>query len=209
MKYNAFVFLFMILIGCNMPEVKTGKPLSYHFDAPAGIWEASFPLGNGRLGLMPDGGVDTENIVLNEISMWSGSKQDTDNPQAYHSLGTIRKLLFEGRNDEAQELMYNTFVCKGEGSGQGQGANVPYGSYQLLGNLVLNYDYQGTSDSIFGYRRELNLDNAIATASFRRGKVTYNREVFTSFADDLGVIHLTADADRALNFSFGMNTRTL
>ena len=42
MKYNAFVFLFMILIGCNMPEVKTGKPLSYHFDAPAGIWEASF-----------------------------------------------------------------------------------------------------------------------------------------------------------------------
>ena len=54
MKYNAFVFLFMILIGCNMPEVKTGKPLSYHFDAPAGIWEASFPLGNGRLGLMPD-----------------------------------------------------------------------------------------------------------------------------------------------------------
>ena len=116
MKYNAFVFLFMILIGCNMPEVKTGKPLSYHFDAPAGIWEASFPLGNGRLGLMPDGGVDTENIVLNEISMWSGSKQDTDNPQAYHSLGTIRKLLFEGRNDEAQELMYNTFVCKGEGS---------------------------------------------------------------------------------------------
>ena len=48
MKYNAFVFLFMILIGCNMPEVKTGKPLSYHFDAPAGIWEASFPLGNGR-----------------------------------------------------------------------------------------------------------------------------------------------------------------
>ena len=49
MKYNAFVFLFMILIGCNMPEVKTGKPLSYHFDAPAGIWEASFPLGNGRL----------------------------------------------------------------------------------------------------------------------------------------------------------------
>ena len=35
--------------------------------------------------------------------------------------------------------------------------------------------------------------------------MTYNREVFTSFADDLGVIHLTADADRALNFSFGMN----
>ena len=57
-----------------MPEVKTGKSLSYHFDAPAEIWEETLPLGNGRLGLMPDGGVDTEKIVLNEISMWSGSK---------------------------------------------------------------------------------------------------------------------------------------
>ena len=73
MKYNAFVFLFMILIGCNMPEVKTGKPLSYHFDAPAGIWEASFPLGNGRLGLMPDGGVDTIQIIRRHITRWARS----------------------------------------------------------------------------------------------------------------------------------------
>ena len=40
MKYNAFVFLFMIMIGCNMPEVKTGKKLYNHFDDPAGICEA-------------------------------------------------------------------------------------------------------------------------------------------------------------------------
>ncbi|MCD7851205.1 MAG: glycoside hydrolase family 95 protein [Parabacteroides sp.] len=205
MKLKCLSFILLFLTGCNMPDVKTGKPLSYHFNAPANIWEETFPLGNGRLGLMPDGGVERENIVLNEISMWSGSKQDTDNPQAYYSLAQIRRLLFEGRNDEAQELMYNTFVCKGAGSGQGQGANVSYGSYQLLGNLTLDYDYQGAADSISGYRRELNLDNAIATASFKKGKVNYDREVFTSFADDLGVIRLTADADKALNFSFGMN----
>ena len=48
MKYNAFVFLFMILVGCNMPEVKTGKPLSYHFDAPAGI-NPRRPLPNGNV----------------------------------------------------------------------------------------------------------------------------------------------------------------
>ena len=82
MKLKCLSFVLLILAGCNMPEVKTGKSLSYHFDAPAEIWEETLPLGNGRLGLMPDGGVDTEKIVLNEISMWSGSKQDTDNPQA-------------------------------------------------------------------------------------------------------------------------------
>lgn len=197
--------LLLVLVGCSMPSVKNGKSLAYHFDAPAQLWEETFPLGNGRIGMMPDGGIESEKIVLNDISMWSGSKQDANNPQAYASLGTIRKLLFEGKNDEAQQLMYQTFICKGEGSGQGQGAKVPYGSYQILGNLLLNYSYPGVTDSIVAYRRELSLEDAIATATFKRGKVNYNREAFTSFADDLGVIRLTADTDKSLNFSIGMN----
>lgn len=199
------VALLVLLTACEMPEMQSGSKLAYHFDEPARIWEETLPLGNGRLGMMPDGGIDKENILLNEISMWSGSKQDTDNPQAVWSLANIRRLLFEGKNDEAQELMYRTFVCKGAGSGQGQGANVPYGSYQLLGNLVLDYVYSDESDSVAAYRRELNLNDAIASTSFRKGKVNYSRESFTSFSGDLGVVHLMADADKALNFSLGMN----
>lgn len=195
----------LFLWGCNVPEMKSGNALSYYFDTPARIWEETFPLGNGRLGMMPDGGVDTEKFVLNEISMWSGSKQVTDNPQALYALPAIRKLLFEGRNDEAQELMYRTFVCKGPGSGEGQGAKVPYGSYQLFGNLLLDYEYPSGKDSVSAYNRTLNLNEAIASVSFRKGKTTFNREAFTSFSDDLGVIRLTADVDNSLNFSVGMN----
>ena len=197
--------LLLLLAACDMPDIKTGNKVAYHFDEPAHIWEETLPLGNGRLGMMPDGGVGKENILLNEISMWSGSKQNTDNPQAVMSLATIRRLLFEGRNDEAQELMYRTFVCGGAGSGQGQGAKVPYGSYQLLGNLVLDYSYNDASDSIAAYRRELNLGDAIASTTFRKGKVNYSREAFTSFSGDLGIVHLMADADKALNFTVGMN----
>lgn len=197
--------LLLLLAACDMPDIKTGNKLAYHFDEPARIWEETLPLGNGRLGMMPDGGVGKENILLNEISMWSGSKQDTDNPQAVMSLATIRRLLFEGRNDEAQELMYRTFVCGGAGSGQGQGAKVPYGSYQLLGHLMLDYTYTDGSDSIAAYRRELNLGDAIASTTFRKGKVNYSREAFTSFSGDLGIVHLMADADKALNFTVGMN----
>ena len=79
---------------------------SYHFDSPARLWEECLPLGNGRIGMMPDGGIEHENIVLNEISMWSGSKDDGMNPQAKGSLARIRQLLFEGKNAEAQQLMY-------------------------------------------------------------------------------------------------------
>ena len=201
----SIVALLVLLASCDMAEVKTANKIAYHFDEPARIWEETLPLGNGRLGMMPDGGINKENILLNEISMWSGSKQDTDNPQAVWSLANIRRLLFEGKNDEAQDLMYRTFVCKGAGSGQGQGANVPYGSYQLLGNLVLDYVYVDGSDSVAAYRRELNLNDAIASTSFRKGKVNYSRESFTSFSGDLGVVHLMADADKALNFTVGMN----
>lgn len=204
-KINLIPFLAccLLLMSCTNPKEQS---LSYFFDKPAQIWEESLPLGNGRIGLMPDGGIERESILLNEISLWSGSKQDTDNPAAYHSLARIRQLLFEGRNDEAQHLMYETFVCKGAGSNRGDGANAPYGSYQLLGNLILQYQYPGNnSQSVTDYRRELDLANAVSTVSFRKGEVGYKREVFTSFSEDVGVIRLTSESDKALHFTLGMN----
>lgn len=189
-----------------MPQKEQAPVWSYHFDAPARIWEETLPLGNGRIGMMPDGGIERETFVLNEISLWSGGKQDAANPYANRYLNFIRQLLFAGRNDEAQDLMYKTFVCRGEGSGQGNGANLPYGSFQMLGHLTLHYTYlRETEDSIADYRRELNLNEATAGLSFRRGSIRYRREAFTSFGSDLGVIHLSADKENALNFTLGMN----
>ncbi|MDR1623446.1 MAG: glycoside hydrolase family 95 protein [Tannerellaceae bacterium] len=196
----------LLLAGCTLPRQRQDNPLTCFFDSPATIWEATFPLGNGRLGMMPDGGIEKETIVLNEISMWSGGRQETGNPYAIYALPAIRRLLFQGRNDEAQELMYQSFVCKGEGSGQGSGANVPYGSYQLLGNLTLHYTYPaGAPSPLSSYRRELNLHNALSTVTFWKGDVSYEREMFTSFAGDLGVVHLTASAGESIHFRLGLN----
>src|SRR3954470_25055300 len=72
------------------------------FDAPATNFTESTPLGNGRLGAMLFGGPDEERIVLNESSVWSGSRQDADCPDAYKVLPEIQKLLLEGRNPEAE-----------------------------------------------------------------------------------------------------------
>ena len=203
-KYFLLLSCF-VLQGCDrLSEAVFRAEMAYHFDAPASIWEETFPLGNGRIGLMPDGGVDRETYVLNEISMWSGSKQDTDNPEAYRSLAAIRNLLFEDRNDEAQQLMYESFVCKGEGSGHGRGYNKPYGSFQLLGRMELHYEY-AEPGSATGYRRELNLENAVTNVSFRKGETQYTREAFTSFSSDIAVVRLTADHGEALSFRISMN----
>lgn len=193
--FGAFLF------SCENPKKQS---LTYFFDSPARILEESLPLGNGRIGMMPDGGIEKENIVLNEISMWSGSKQNADNPEAYNYLGRIRQLLFEGRNDEAQQLMYQTFVCKGTGSNYGKGADAPYGSYQLLGNLELQFDYPENTP-VTDYRRELDLQNAITTLTYQRGNTRYTRQAFTSFTHDVGVIRLQADSPKALRFTVGMN----
>lgn len=48
------------------------------FNTPARTFHESLPLGNGRVGAMVFGGVDEERIVLNESSMWSGSRGDVE-----------------------------------------------------------------------------------------------------------------------------------
>lgn len=176
------------------------------YKQPARIWEACLPLGNGRLGAMPDGGIEEETVVLNEITLWSGQPQDADNPEAVKYLPEIRQLLFEGKNDEAEKLMYKTFVCKGKGSGHGRGANDPYGSFQVLGHLSLKYDYPGNKTPE-NYVRELLLDSALAKCRFNKDGIRYTREYFTDFANDVVVIRLTASRPGALNFSVGLGRK--
>lgn len=179
------------------------KPLKLWYDKPAEIWEATLPLGNGRLGMTPDGGILKERIVLNDITLWSGSPQDANNYEAYKSLPAIRKLILEGKNDEAQALVNSNFVCKGEGS-----AGERWGKFQTMGALQIDFTYkgdQGKEQKVENYRRELLLDQAIANCTFTRNGVNYKREYFTSFDDDVDVIRLTADKPGQLNCRIAMN----
>ena len=74
------------------------------YKSPARNWVEALPVGNSNLGAMVFGGVREERIQLNEKSMWSGSPQDADNPEAKAALPEIRKLLFEGKYAEAERL---------------------------------------------------------------------------------------------------------
>jgi|WetSurMetagenome_2_1015567.scaffolds.fasta_scaffold05097_3 alpha-L-fucosidase 2 len=161
-------------------------------------WLKALPVGNGFLGGMVFGDVNLERIQLNEKSLWSGSPDDNDNPEAYASLGKIRELLFKGKYKEATELTLKTQVCKGSGSGQGNGATVPFGCYQTLGDLWLDF---GTTSGFDNYHRELNLDNGIVEVSYSQNGIHFNREIFASYPDRSLVIHLIADKKGALSFS--------
>src|SRR5690606_6039418 len=122
------------------------QELKLWYDAPAERWEETLPLGNGLIGMMPSGKVEEESVVLNEISMWSGSPQNANNSEAHQHLDSIQQFLFQGRNDEAEELVNQYFVCAGEGSGYGNGAEVPYGAFQNFGFLNFIRSEEHTSE---------------------------------------------------------------
>ena len=67
---------------------------------PAQKFYQALPLGNGRLGALVFGGVDEERIVLNESSLWSGSREEADRPDAHKALPEIRRLLLEDKTSK-------------------------------------------------------------------------------------------------------------
>jgi alpha-L-fucosidase 2 len=174
------------------------------FGSPAAHFTESVPLGNGRLGAMVFGGVDEERLVLNESGMWSGSPQDADRPDAAAALPEIRRLLLEGRNAEAEQLVDRNFTCAGAGSGHGSGARVAYGAYQVLGNLRLAFTHAGDGPHE-GYRRELDLQEAVGRVTYRKGGVAYVREVFVSAPDEVLVLRVSADRPRAVSFDLQLD----
>lgn len=161
-------------------------------------WLKALPVGNGSLGAMIFGDVPLERIQLNEKSLWSGSPDVNDNPIAMNSLPRIRTLLFNGNYNEASELTLRTQVCKGYGSGYGNGANVPYGSYQTLGDLWIE-SFQPTKFS--DYTRELDLMRGIVRVSYKQNGITYQREVFSSYPDKVLVYRISASKRNAINVS--------
>jgi alpha-L-fucosidase 2 len=160
-------------------------------------WLKALPVGNGFLGAMVFGGVNRDRLQLNEKSVWSGSPEDNDNPDAFAVLPEIRRQLFAGKYKEAAALTLKTQICRGAGSGHGNGAEVPFGSYQTLGDLWLDF---GKSSAYEDYRRELDLDRGLALVAYTQDGVRYHREIFASFPDQALIVHLTATRGRALSF---------
>lgn len=150
------------------------------------VWEEALPIGNGRLGGMVFGGIETDRIQLNEESLWTGSpNQFTDKPGAYKLLPEIRQMLFKGEYAKAQEVTENEFMGKGN-----------WNMYQTLGDLTL---YTVHSGIIMDYKRELDLDEAIARISYIYEGATYTREYFSSAPDQVMAIKISCDKKGAIN----------
>jgi alpha-L-fucosidase 2 len=162
------------------------------FREPAEQWLDAFPVGNGRLGAMIFGGTGQERIALNEDTLWSGFPHDCNNPDAKQHLPVVRKLVLEQKDYQAADR-----EC--------QKMQGPFNAaYEPLGDLWID---QGQIDNATAYRRELDLDDAIARVSYSVEGVTYRREIFASAPDQVIVVHLTADKRGSLNCTLRLKTQ--
>ena len=183
--------------GAAQPGRFPPSRLRLWFRQPARHFTESIPLGNGRLGAMVFGCAPVERIVLNESSMWSGSVEDADREGAAEALAEIRRLLLEGRNVEAEALVNQHFVCKGKGSGHGRGKDLPYGCYQTLGDLRLEFDH---ASEVSAYERELDLETAVARVAYETGGVRFERELFVSAPAQAILVRLACWRPGGLSF---------
>ncbi len=149
-------------------------------------WTDAMPVGNGRLGAMVFGHPTSERIQFNEETRWSGGPYEAALTGGAEALAEIRSLIFNGEYRKAHKFFARNFM----------GSPIEQQKYQSFGDVMLDFG----DGLIENYRRELDLDTAIATTRFTRDGVVHTREVFVSPVDQVIVIKISADQPNNISF---------
>src|ERR1700690_3897468 len=166
-----------------------GQGLFLWYREPASRWLEALPIGNGRVGAMVFGGVGEEKLALNEVTFWSGAASSQhENPEGKAAFDHIRELFKSGKCAEAQPLIPKVL-----------GRELNYGTSLPAGELLLAQS--GTAGEVVDYRRELNLDQAIASTTFTANGVRFRRDAIASHPAGLLLVRLSAERPGVITFS--------
>jgi alpha-L-fucosidase 2 len=178
-----------VLLSCSIYSLSAQtNAYKLWYNKPAQVWTEALPLGNGRLGAMVFGNPATEQIQLNEATIWAGSPNNNPNPEALTNIPKIRELVFAGKYFEAQTLATQKVMSP---TNQGM-------PYQPFGDLRISFPGHSRYTD---YYRDLNLDSACTSVRYKVDGVSYKRETFTSFTDQVVIIRLTASKKKNITFN--------
>lgn len=164
------------------------------YDRPAENFNEALPVGNGRIGGMILDGAADDIIKLNEDSIWSGGMRHRVNPDAQEGLREVRRLLKEGKIQEAEKTAFEKM----------QGVTPNMRHYMPLGELNIHTVLDGKAKE---YTRTLDIANALASSSFTVNGVRYTREVFVSAPDEVMVIRVTCSEPGKLSLTCSIDGR--
>ncbi|MDR6339537.1 alpha-L-fucosidase 2 [Filimonas zeae] len=187
----------LLVAGCmNATAQQQDQLMRLWYDKPAANWNEALPVGNGRLAAMVFGGSALERLQLNEETVWAGEPGNNVNvkPDVYDSIQGIRKLIFEGKYKEAQDMSTRNFP-------RHAAADNNYGMpYQPVGDLLIRFPGH---EQVKSYRRELDISKAVTTVNYEYKGVVYNREMFASLTDGVIIVRLTANKPGSISCQLG------
>jgi alpha-L-fucosidase 2 len=168
-----------------------GTDMRLWYERPAAQWIEALPIGNGRLAAMVFGGTENERVQLNECTLWAAGPYDPSHPDALAALPEARRLIFEGKWQEAQNLVGARMMAR----------PLQQMPYQPVGDLRLSFPGHAAATD---YRRQLDLDTAVASTTYTVVGVKFTREILSSPVDQVIAIRLTANKPGQINFTAAM-----
>ena len=181
-KYVALIIgLYLWLI---LPTWVAAQTL--HYDRPATFFEEALVIGNGTMGGIVYGGTCQDRISLNDITLWTGEpcNMNVYSPDAHKTIPAIREALSKGDYREADRLQRDV---------QGHFSQ----NYQPLGQLVITY--LDTAEVVTDYRRWLDIGDATAHTTYKRGKYHYTTEYLASYPDSGLVVRITTNHPKGIH----------
>lgn len=190
---HLFFYLFISIVALQNVCAQSSNNMKLWYDKPASIWNEALPLGSGRLGAMVFGDPAVERLQLNEETIWSGSPNSNAHDKALEALPKVRKLVFEGKYAEAQDLATRNIMSQ-----TNNGMN-----YQTFGSVYISFPgHQNYSN----YYRDLDIANATAKVQYTVNDVTFTREILTAFSDDVIIVKLSASKPGQITTTVFMNS---
>ncbi|OQP52772.1 alpha-L-fucosidase [Niastella yeongjuensis] len=199
MHANRTALLLLQLFCCFslFAQQPANNPLRLWYDKPATNWNEALPIGNGHLAAMVFGSLNAEQVQLNEETIWSGEPGNNIIPNVYDSIQQIRKLLFEGKYKEAQDLSNKTLPRNAP-------ADVNYGmKYQTAGSLMIRFNDQQQATN---YQRDLDISKAVANVTYQANGITYKREFIAAVTDNVILVRLTASKPGSISCNLSMQS---
>jgi alpha-L-fucosidase 2 len=194
---RSYIVVLLLLCGQAFSQSNQTSNFKLWYNQPASNWNEALPIGNGRLGAMIFGNAAQEQLQLNEETVWAGEPGNNVVDGLYPTIQEVRQLIFGGKYKEAQDLANSKIPRQAA-------ADNNYGMpYQPVGNLLIHFPGQ---ENATDYYRDLDIQNAIATVSYKANGVAYKREIFSSFPDGVIIVRLTASKPKSITCNLLMNS---
>uniref|UniRef100_UPI00321777EF glycoside hydrolase family 95 protein n=1 Tax=uncultured Draconibacterium sp. TaxID=1573823 RepID=UPI00321777EF len=197
MKRITFLFFLVALglSGCQKKEAFTEK---LWYKQPANNWLEALPTGNGRLGAMVHGGVQREDLQLNEESLWAGCPEEPYPENVGLHYEKFRQLNLERKFEEALEYALKHLAV----------SPTSFRPFVPFGDLIIEFNHSEATE----YRRELDLSQAIASVEYKVAGKRFQRQTFVSAVDDVLVYHFKSldgeKIDAAITYNRERDTKT-